>query len=99
MYTPRDKLRSAWAKRFTELSEEWPYWWIEGDGYCLAIIEGGDLAAAVDIVEDNWEKYAHIKSSRAKLLDQDIIRKDRHLDEISNREYSRQMYEEAQNEA
>lgn len=93
----RQKLRNHWAKRFSDIDPKWPYWWIDGDGYCLGIIDGCNLAAAIDIIEDNWEKYAHIKSSKAKILDKDLIRKDRRTDEISNREYSRRVYEEAQN--
>lgn len=98
MDTARQKLRSHWATRFTGLDSEWPYWWIEGDGYCLAVLDGANLAAAVDIIEDNWEQYARIKSSKAKITDGDLIRKDRHAEEVSNREISRQIYEEAQNE-
>ena len=69
MDTARQKLRSHWATRFTGLDSEWPYWWIEGDGYCLAVLDGANLAAAVDIIEDNWEQYARIKSSKAKIVD------------------------------
>lgn len=98
MDIPRQKLRNHWAKKFPNLNSEWTHWWIDGEGYCLGVIDGGNLAAAVDIIEDNWENYSHIKSSKAKVIDGDLIRKDRHCDEISNKEYSRNIYNNAQNE-
>ena len=94
----RQKLRNYWAKKFPGLDSEWTHWWIDGEGYCLGVIDGGNLVAAIDIVEDNWEEYAHIKFSKAKIIDGDLIRKDRHNDEVSNREYSRRIYDEALNE-
>jgi len=94
----RQKLRNHWAKGFTNLDPEWTHWWIDGEGYCLGVIDGGNLSAAVDIVEDNWEEYASIKSSKAKVIDGDLIRKNRNNNEVSNRDKSRKIYEEAQSE-
>ena len=71
----RDRLRREWAERFPEIDDKWTHWWIEGDGYCLAVIDGNNLPAAIDLVEDHWENYGHIKASSAKILDEDLIRK------------------------
>ena len=92
MDTPQQKLKKDWAKRFPEISEEWPYWWIEGDEYCLAIIDGANLAAAVDIVDDNWERFSSIKAYKSKLIDCDIIRRGKGTYEISNRECSKKAF-------
>ena len=89
MDIPRQKLRDSWAKQFPELSDEWTYWWIEGDGYCLAIIEGSNLAAAVEIIEDNWNRFDSIIAHQAKLIDDDLIRRDKNRFGISDRKKSK----------
>lgn len=73
----REKLRGTWANSFPGSDEEWPYWWIEGDGYCLGVIDRGDLSAAIDLVEDHWESFASIKTYKAILIDNDLMRKAR----------------------
>lgn len=93
-----EALRKYWGRRFPEISEEWPYWWIEGDGYCLGVESGDDLSSAIDTVEQNWERFASIKAHRAKLLDNDLIRKDRHSDEICNRRKTQQKIDESSDE-
>ncbi len=90
----RQKLRDSWAKQFPDLSGEWDYWWIEGDGYCLAIIDGSNLAAAVEIVEDNWEKFDSIKAHKAKKVDDDLIRREKNRCEISDRKKSKKALEQ-----
>lgn len=92
----RKILREEWARRFPEIGIGWSHWWIEGDGFCLAIVYGNDLHAALDIVEDNWERYGHIKAHKAKIVDEDIARKDRAAFEICNREYARDTIREAE---
>jgi len=98
MDTPLHKLRNYWAKRFPEMSNDWPYWWVEGDGYCLSVIDGNNLAAAVDMVEDNWERFDSIKVYKAKCLDVDLIRKAKSSFEISKHENSTKMLEDFKNE-
>jgi len=93
MQTLRDHLRNYWAKSFPEVSDQWQYWWLEGDGYCIGVIPGDDLLAAIDFVEDSWEKFDSIKAHKAKVVDKDLIRKDRATYEISNRDKSRQVEE------
>ena len=54
----------------------------------MAIIEGSNLAAAVEIIEDNWERFDSIIAHRAKLIDDDIIRRDKNRFGISDRKKS-----------
>lgn len=88
MSTSQQKRRDYWANRFPEISSDWPYWWIEGDSYCLAVIDGNNLSAAVEIVEDNWERFDSINAYKAKLADTDLIRKQLGSFVISNRSNS-----------
>lgn len=75
MTSAQKERRAYWAKRFPEVSSDWPYWWIEGESYCLAVVEGSNLAAAVEIIEDNWENYNSIVAYNAKVIDTDLIRR------------------------
>ena len=75
MTSAQQQRRAYWAKRFPEVSSDWPYWWIEGESYCLAVVEGSNLAAAVEIVEDNWENYNSIVAYKAKVTDVDLVRR------------------------
>ena len=93
MTIPLQKLKQYWAENFPEITEDWAYWWIEGDSYCLAIVDGNNLVAAVDIVEDNWEKYDLIKAHKAKLIDSDLIRREGGHVVISNKLTSREYLE------
>lgn len=61
------KKRREWEQRFPGLDDEWAYWWIEGDGALLAIVGGGDLIAALDIVERHHGKCRSIMVHLAKL--------------------------------
>jgi len=87
--TPQQKLKQYWADNFPAVTDNWPYWWIEGDSYCLAIVDGNNLMAAVEIVEDNWERFDSIKVYKAKLADSDIMRRDRNTVGISDKSTSR----------
>jgi hypothetical protein len=99
MDTPQQRLRKDWAKRFPEISDDWPYWWIQGDNYCLAVIDGANLAAAIDIVDDNWERFTSIKAHNAKRIDSDLMRSGKGNYEISNRECSKKALERYESEA
>ena len=88
MSSTQQKNREYWAKRFPDLSNDWPYWWIEGDSYCLAVIGGGNLAAAVEIVEDNWERFDVINASKAMMLGSDKIQREKRNTLISQRSSS-----------
>ena len=85
MTTPQQKLREHWAEHFPAVTDDWPYWWIEGDSYCLAIVDGNNLVAAVEIVEDNWERFDLINVHIAKLIDSDLIRREGTHVTISNK--------------
>ncbi len=93
MAIPQQKLKQYWADNFPELTDDWPYWWIEGDSYCLAVVDRNNLVAAVEIVEDNWEKFDLIKAHKAKLIDSDLMRREERDVVISKKTTSREYLE------
>lgn len=77
MDSEREKYRKKWEKKLPGTSEEWSYWWLHAEGYCIGIVPGGDLLAALDIIEDNYLKFPKITASLAKVVDGDLIRQNR----------------------
>ncbi len=77
MDTEREKYRIKWEKKLPATSEEWNYWWLHAEGYCIGIVPGSDLLAALDIIEDNFLKFPKITASLAKAVDGDLIRQKR----------------------
>jgi hypothetical protein len=65
--TEDQKSKRERERSFPGLDDEWPYWWIEGDGALLAIVGGADLSAALDIVDRHHEQCRFIIVYVAKL--------------------------------
>ncbi len=75
METEREKYRKVWEKQLPDISDEWSHWWFQADNYCVGVVPGSDLLAALDIIEDNFLKYQRITVSTAKVVDGDLVRK------------------------
>jgi hypothetical protein len=58
-------VKNGWEHRFPGLTGKWTHWKITGDGQLLAVVEGVNLSRALDVVEQNYGRYASIKASRA----------------------------------
>ena len=78
----------GWEKRFPDLNGKWTHWEISGDGYPIAIISGEKLREAMKTIEENYGKYASIKTCRAKVdgMGNLIEKEEKHFYEISNYE-------------
>jgi hypothetical protein len=77
MEEERTKYRKKWEKSLPGTSDEWNYWWLHAEGYCIGIVPGSDLLAALDIIEDNYLKFPKITASLAKIVDGDLVRQKR----------------------
>ena len=84
----RNKLRKHWEKNLPPIDDEWNYWWLFAENYCLGVIPGTNMLAALDLIEDHHEKYSSIKASTAKIIDHDLLRKNTPVIEVSNREHN-----------
>jgi hypothetical protein len=84
MKIPRE-VKKGWEQRFPELSGKWTHWKITGDEYPLAIVDGLSLIEALNIVAENYGRYATIKASRAAVdKNGELAEEDKALFEISN---------------
>ena len=75
MNDERTKYRRRWEKKLPGTSDEWNYWWLEAETYCIGVVPGSDLLAALDIIEDNFLKFPQISVHLAKTVDGDLIRR------------------------
>ena len=65
--TDERRQRREWEERFPALDDDWPYWWIEGDGGLLAVVHSVDLTVALDVVRRHSDQCISIIVHRAKL--------------------------------
>jgi hypothetical protein len=61
------KLRIDWEKNFPEMTGEWTHYQIIGDSEELKVINVLSLSKALDVVEENFDKYNDILVHRAKI--------------------------------
>lgn len=57
-----------------------------GDGHCISIIDGANLAQAMKVIEENYGKYSSIKTCRATVDENGNLQEEEEkaLYEISN---------------
>ncbi len=81
-------LRRKWEGRFPSFNGEWSHWKITGDDTLLEVVNGMDLFRALDLTEENFEKFKSIKAVRV-ILDSsgNILQEEKHKTEISNSLY------------
>jgi hypothetical protein len=83
-----EKVRAGWEHRFPDLGEKWTHWKIMGDGYLLAVVDGRDLSATWEVVNDNYGRFSSIKASRANVDEVgQLIAEEKSLFEISRFQY------------
>ena len=80
-----NKLRREWESRFPHLDEDWTHWWIEGDRNFLILIEGCNLAEAIEYVFECSGVYVSIKAYRAKYNDDGVPIREKSAYEIANK--------------
>ncbi len=82
------ELRREWEERFPSFSGEWSHWKITGDNALLEVVSGVDLFRALDITEENFERFNSIKAVRVTLDSSgNIEREEKHKSEIVNSLY------------
>lgn len=80
------EITRGWELRFPDFFGKWTHWKITGDGHCIAIVDGGDLTRATQVVEENYGKYSSIKASRATVDEREQLleEEEKVVYEISN---------------